>query len=243
LENTPLTYGILALFLVLVVGGAYCYWRYIWFFRNPHRVPPPGENLVSPADGTVVYVKQVAPREEVITIKKGLATTLSDLVQEDLASPKLLIGIFMSPFSVHYNRAPLAGSINFIRHHPARVKNYCMAPMHWRTILNWPPFHENCRHLIHNERTVTKVLGRFNGETLPYYIVQIAGKSVHGIDSYVSPGKHVTKGEVFGMIRIGSQVDLVVPFRPEMNIMVRPGDKVRAGETVLIAQFSTATEE
>jgi phosphatidylserine decarboxylase len=221
--------------MVLAAGGAYSYWRYIWFFRNPDRLPPPGESIVSPADGTVVYVKQVAPQEEVITIKKGLAATLTDLVQEDLASLKLLIGIFMSPFSVHYNRTPLSGRINFIRHHPAKVKNYCMAPMHWRTILRWPPFYENSRHIVYNERTVTKVAGRFKGETLPYYIVQIAGKSVNGIDSYLSPGQQVIKGEVFGMIRIGSQVDLVVPFRPEMHIMVRPGDRVRAGETVLIA--------
>jgi len=65
--------------------------------------------------------------------------------------------------------------------------------------------------------------------------VQIAVKSVKGIDSYVNPGEQVTKGEVFGMIRIGSQVDLVAPLLPEMSIMVQPGDKVRAGETVLIA--------
>jgi phosphatidylserine decarboxylase len=58
---------------------------------------------------------------------------------------------------------------------------------------------------------------------------------VNGIESYLNPGDQVTKGEVFGMIRIGSQVDLVVPRRPEMSIMVQPGDKVRAGETVLIA--------
>ncbi len=58
---------------------------------------------------------------------------------------------------------------------------------------------------------------------------------MRGIDSYFKPGEEVTKGEVFGMIRIGSQVDLVAPLLPEMNIMVQPGDKVRAGETVLIA--------
>ncbi|MGO9619906.1 MAG: phosphatidylserine decarboxylase [Desulfobaccales bacterium] len=225
----------LTISLLLAVLTGYLYWRYVWFFRNPSRVPPPGESLVSPADGTVVYVTQVAPQQEVIMIKQGLAATLTDIVREDLASAKILIGIFMSPFSVHYNRAPLPGKINFIRHYPAKVKNFCMAPMHWRTLLKRAPFYENSRHIIHNERLVTKMEGRFKGEALSYYVVQIAGKSVRGIDSYFKPGEEVTKGEVFGMIRIGSQVDLVAPLLPEMNIMVQPGDKVRAGETVLIA--------
>ncbi len=228
-----MTYLTISLLLAVLTG--YLYWRYVWFFRNPSRVPPPGESLVSPADGTVVYVTQVAPRQEVIMIKQGLAATLTDIVREDLASAKILIGIFMSPFSVHYNRAPLPGKISFIRHYPAKVKNFCMAPMHWRTLLKRAPFYENSRHIIHNERLVTKMEGRFKGETLSYYVVQIAGKSVRGIDSYFKPGEEVTKGEVFGMIRIGSQVDLVAPLLPEMNIMVQPGDKVRAGETVLIA--------
>jgi len=227
---TGLTISLLAAILT-----GYLYWRYVWFFRNPPRVPPPGESMVSPADGTVVYVTKVAPQQEVIMIKQGLPATLTDIVREDLDSPKILIGIFMSPFNVHYNRAPLPGKVNFIRHHPAKVKNFCMAPMHWRTLLKWAPFYENSRHIIHNERLVTKVEGRFKGEALSYYVVQIAGKSVKGIDSYVNPGEQVTKGEVFGMIRIGSQVDLVAPLLPEMSIMVQPGDKVRAGETVLIA--------
>lgn len=225
----------LAIGLLAVLLAGYLFWRFVWFFRNPLRVPPPGESIVSPADGTVVYVKQVAPQEEVITIKKGLPATLSDIVRSDLAVPKILIGIFMSPFSVHYNRAPLAGKVNFIRHHPAQVKNYCMASMHWRTILKKLPLYENSRHIVANERMVTNMEGRFKGEALSYYVVQIAGKSVNGIDSYFNPGEQITKGEVFGMIRIGSQVDLVVPLRPEMSIMVQPGDRVRAGETVLIA--------
>ena len=206
-----MTYGIVLLVMVLAAGVAYCYWRYVWFFRNPLRVPPPGESIVSPADGTVVYVSKVEPRQEVIMIKQGLPATLSDIVREDLAAPKILIGIFMSPFSVHYNRAPLAGKINFIRHHPAQVKNYCMAPMHWRTVLKRPPFYENSRHIVANERTVTNMAGKFKGETLSYYVVQIAGKSVNGIDSYFNPEEKVRKGEVFGMIRPGEILYQVVP--------------------------------
>ena len=113
----------------------------------------------------MVYVSKVEPRQEVIMIKQGLPATLTDIVREDLAAPKILIGIFMSPFSVHYNRAPLAGKIKFIRHHPAQGKNYCMAPMHWRTLLKRLPLYENSRHIVANERTVTNMVGQYKGET------------------------------------------------------------------------------
>ncbi|MEJ2277690.1 MAG: phosphatidylserine decarboxylase, partial [Candidatus Lokiarchaeota archaeon] len=68
---------------------------------------------MSPADGTVVYVSPVEPQEEVITIKKGLAARITDIVREDLQVPKVLIGVFMSPFNVHYNRVPLTGKVDF----------------------------------------------------------------------------------------------------------------------------------
>jgi phosphatidylserine decarboxylase len=235
MEEAALTVIILILAALLAALGGYCFWRYIWFFRNPSRVPPPGHHVVSPADGTVVYVSVVQPQQEVVTIKQGLPARLTDIVREDLNTAKLLIGIFMSPFSVHYNRVPLAGQVDFIRHHPAIGKNRCMAPMHWRTVLKQLPFYKNSVHIISNERTVTKFSGTFKGRPLPYYVVQIAGKSVNGIDSYFGPGDRLHQGAIFGMIRIGSQVDLVVPYTSEMQIKVRPGDKVRAGESILIA--------
>jgi len=190
---------------------------------------------VSPADGTVVYVNSVKPQQEVITIKRGVSASITDIVREDLKVPKVLIGIFMSPFSVHYNRVPLSGKVEFIRHHPPIFKNHCMGSMHWRTMFKCPPFHKNSTHIVSNERTVTKFTGEFQGRPLPYYVVQIAGKSVHGIDSFFGPGDQLSKGKIFGMIRIGSQVDVVVPFNPEMNIAVKPGDRVRAGESILIS--------
>ncbi len=215
--------------------AAYGYWRYVWFFRNPPRIPPPGENLVSPADGTVVYAEAVEPGEPVISIKKGVQASINDIVQEDLARPRLLVGVFMSPFNVHYNRVPLAGVVDFIRRHPPRPVNRHMGPMHWRTILKHLPLYHNSLHILENERTVTKFRGLFRGEEISAYVIQIAGKNVNGIDSYVKPGTRVAKGELFGMIRLGSQVDLVVTRLPGMEVKVRPGDKVRAGETILIA--------
>lgn len=215
-------------------GLLYLYWRSVWFFRNPPRsIPGDDAGILSPADGTVVYVKEVLPGEEVITIKRGVSATLKDITKEDLSRPKVLIGIFMSPFNVHYNRAPIPGRIAFIRHYPAMTKNLCMAAMHFRTIFRQLPFYRNSIHIVQNERTVTRIDGQYRGNPLSCYVVQIAARSVSGIDSYFSQGESVMAGQIFGMIRIGSQVDLVFAPPQGMKIHVGPGAKVRAGETIL----------
>jgi phosphatidylserine decarboxylase len=218
----------------LAAAAGFLFWRHILFFRNPSRTPPIGDNIVSPADGTIVYVKCIQPHEEAIAIKKGISARLRDIVPEDLSGEKIHIGIFMSPFNVHYNRAPLAGHVEFIRHYPPVKRNVHMGPMHLRTILKRPPHYRNSLHIVRNERTVTRFICRFKEHTLPVYVVQIAGKSVSGIEIYMTVGSQIEKGAVFGMIRVGSQVDLVVPAIKGMQVRVRPGDRVRAGETILI---------
>jgi phosphatidylserine decarboxylase len=109
-----------------------------------------------------------------------------------------------------------------------------MTLMHLRTLFRIPPFFAGSLHVIRNERTVTKFRSVFKGNPVSCYVVQIAGGSVRGIESYVPEGATVMRGEVFGMIRIGSQVDLVVPALECMRVRVQPGRRVRAGETILI---------
>lgn len=223
----------LGLGLILAFFG-FCYWRFIWFFRNPQRTSPSGDSILSPADGTVVYAQRIEPGEAVLSIKRGVSATLKDITREDLNSEKILMGIFMSPFDVHYNRAPLSGEVEFIRHYPARGRNLAMWRMHLRTLLGKHPYHTGSMHIVQNERTVTKINGHFRGNFIACYVVQIAARSVRGIESYIHERQRIERGSVFGMIRIGSQVDLLVPWREGMELRVQPGDKVRAGETILI---------
>jgi phosphatidylserine decarboxylase len=76
--------------------------------------------------------------------------------------------------------------------------------------------------------------GPYRDTKLACYVVQIAARSVNGIDSHVCEGTTVERGAIFGMIRIGSQVDLIVPWRENLHTRVRAGDRARAGETILI---------
>lgn len=217
-----------------LAAAAYLAWRHWWFFRNPPRHAPAESGLVSPADGVVVYAREVAPHEDVVVIKQGLAARVADIVREDVAEPKYVIGVFMSPLDVHYNRAPLDAEIADIRRHPGHGPNRHMGPMHWRVLLRRPPYHAGSVHIVQNERTVTRFVGRYRETPLSFYVVQIGAKTVRGIDSFVAAGERVTRSETFGMIRIGSQVDLVVARQPGMKLCVTPGQRVRAGETILV---------
>ena len=148
--------------------------------------------------------------------------------------PRILIGIFMSPFSVHYNRAPLAGTVAYKKQYPAEGWNCYMASMHWRCLLKRLPIYGNSPHILQNNRAVTRFCGRFRQQPISCYVVQIGGGAVDGIDVFLDVGQTVAQGEIFGMIRIGSQVDLIVPDLPGLKVLVQVGDRVTAGETILI---------
>ena len=73
-----------------------------WFFRDPKRRPPGGEGeVLSPADGTVVFVGKVAENQF-------------------LSAECLKISIFMSIFNVHVNRAPVSGRVEKVDYHEGR---------------------------------------------------------------------------------------------------------------------------
>ncbi len=97
--NHWVAYLIEAIFLVL--------WAIvIYFFRDPERKTPNGEDLViSPADGKVVLIKEI---EEHIYLNAS-ATQIS---------------IFLSPLDVHVNRNPISGKLEYLKYHPGK---YLMA--------------------------------------------------------------------------------------------------------------------
>ena len=121
------------------------------------------------------------------------------------------ISIFMSLFNVHVNRSPMSGRIMKRVYHPGKF------------------FAANTdKSSLLNERNALQLCSRDGFEIL---FVQIAGIIARRIVCYSQKGDLLKKGQIFGMIRFGSRVDIYLP--PSVDIKVRVGDRAKAGETIL----------
>ena len=117
----------------LVVVGARAYERWL-FPRDPRREVDPEARLVSPADGRVVYVARVESGTVPIAVKNRREIPLDEIVKgEERPAAGTLIGIFMSPFDVHYQRSPIEGVVSEVTYHPAPF-NHVMGSMFLRNL-------------------------------------------------------------------------------------------------------------
>ncbi len=204
-------------------------WRFYYFFRDPVRRPPPSRCVVSPADGRVLYVREVEAGTLPNPVKGGVAVPLDEwLGCAPPSSGGVLIGIYMTPLSVHYNRAPVAGRIASVAARPARGENLSMARAFMRLLWDMSPFEEDSRHILQNARNTVVIAG-----DVPVVIIQMADRFVSQVDCFVTPGQQVAKGEKLGLIRMGSQCDLFIPRGAGVSVTCKPGDKVLAGETIV----------
>jgi phosphatidylserine decarboxylase len=165
----------------------------VYFFRNPERVGPEGDGLViSPADGRVVEVSQ--------------------LENNDYTSgPSKKIGIFMSVFNVHVNRAPISGEVQDIKYHPGK-------------------FLVASRDKASNDNERNAIILDI-GKSSPIAVVQIAGLVARRIVCYLSKGLKICQGERLGLIRFGSRVDVYLPLESDVDVSI--GDRVKAGVTII----------
>jgi phosphatidylserine decarboxylase len=204
-------------------------WRFWYFFRDPPRRPPPGRNVVSPADGGVLYVRTVEAGRLPNPVKAGVTVPLEDWL--GTTTPETggtLIGIYMTPASVHFNRAPIAGQIAAVVPRPAHGENLSMARAFMRLLWRMPPFETGSAHILQNARNTIVITGDF-----PLVVIQMADRFVREIDCFVTAGQHIDKGAKLGFIRMGSQCDLFIPTGAGVTVSCQPGDNVQAGESIL----------
>ena len=148
----------------------------------------------------------------VISPADGKILKIEDVaVEGTIAGGFKKISIFMNVFNVHVNRAPYAGKIEKIQYHKGKFLSANLD-----------------KASAENERN--EVLIRTEDKRA-VWVVQIAGLIARRIVCWTSEGADIQKGERFGLIRFGSRVEVFLP--PDSTVVVRPGDKVRAGQTPL----------
>ena len=182
----------------------------IWalmFFRDPQRRCPSDTNLLlAPADGRITDIEQVAA---------------NSFVQ----GPALRIGIFLSIFNVHINRAPCNVRIETINYRKGRYLN-AMNPESGRV----------------NESNELGLV-RTDGPRDRLLVRQISGAIARRIVCKTAAGKELAGGEKFGMIKFGSRTELYAPIREELRCLVQIGDKVKAGLTPLVKYESRGSRD
>lgn len=124
--------------------------------------------------------------------------------------PGRRVSIFLSLFDVHVNRSPAAGRVASVTYRPGEFRAAFRADSSER-----------------NERNDLEMeCGRG-----PLRVRQIAGVVARRIVCRAAPGERLRRGERFGLIRFGSRTEVLLP--PNCRPTVRPGDRVRGGETVI----------
>ena len=187
----------------------------IWvltFFRDPERAVAADRNLLmAPADGKVTDIEIVEESDFI-----GGAT--------------LRIGIFLSIFDVHINRAPCNVTVEKVRHKEGKYRN-AMNPESGRVN------ESNDLYLLRTDSPRERLVVR-----------QISGAVARRIVCQISEGQELAGGEKFGMIKFGSRTEIYVPAGKgtqgnrvgkragewEPRCLVKVGDKVKAGLSPLV---------
>ena len=219
----------LTLLSIGVALYALYYFLNVTFFRYPARIYPPGAEVISPADGKVLYIKEVKEGEIPLCEKNGDKIPLDEMLKEKCPREGILIGIYLSLLDVHFQRSPIDGKV-ISTYHYKNGFNYSFARMLFRKIFGIKPWHQGCKHLSHNERNTAHIKGDYD-----CYVVQIADKVVNRIECYVKKGDAVMKGQKYGLIKMGSQVDLFIAGATMKDLApLEIGARIYGGQTRII---------
>jgi phosphatidylserine decarboxylase len=182
-------------YLALAPAALLCLIAY--FFRDPLRAIPSGHGLlVAPADGKVV---------EIARLKHD----------EFIGGPAVRIGIFLSIFNVHLNRAPAESRVIGLRYCPGQFLNALRSDSAIKNENTWIGLEE---------------------ETPPHrrlIVRQISGAIARRIVCSLRPGEVLARGQKLGMIKLGSRTELILADANDLRIEVQLGQRVLAGTSVM----------
>lgn len=183
----------------------------IRFFRFPLRKLVQKENaIISPADGNIIYIKRIEKGDIPMSTKEGVTATLQEFTNVDMDYPCIIIGINMTPFDVHRNATPIAGRVVMNQHFDGETLSL-----------------KNPAAIARNERnTIVLDNGRFR-----VGVVQTASRLVRRVVTNCKVGDIMEQGQWFGMIKFGSQVDVIIPANAHICVNIK--EQVYVRKTIL----------
>lgn len=210
---------------------------HVAFFRDPPRPQFLDPNyFFSPADGVIIYQEVVEEDGHFLEVK-GEQYTIADLLQtQDINDvlPCLVVGVFMTFYDVHVNRLPYGGRLQYEFMDPVNSRNLPMLMVE-KGIKEGHVDTDEMTYLKVNERVLNTIYSPKLDYT--YHVLQIADKDVSAIVPFdTEQNSYFTQNERFGMIRWGSQVDLILPMdgRFKFEFVNEVTDHVEAGIDPLV---------
>ncbi len=195
--------------VVIALGLGWAWWPLaiivlpvlVWlfaFFRDPERIVPVDQHvMVSPADGKVSDITEL-PNYEL------------------LGGPCVRVGIFLSVFNVHINRAPCDGKVVEVIYKRGKFIN---AMIHGQA--------------SEQNESNTVVLAEPASERRVAVVKQIVGLIARRIVFTAQKGDALARGQRIGMIKFGSRTELYIPKRLEPKIQVSVGQTVRGAADII----------
>ena len=136
-------------------------------------------------------------------------------VREDrfLNAEAVRISIFLTLFDVHVNRAPLSGRARFLGYYPGK---------------RFFTFQEKSSEF--NQHNAILIEGSHTRCLVKQIVGPVCRRVVYWLDH--AKEAEVRAGDRIGMMKFGSRLDMIFP-RGDVTVLVKEGDRVRAGETVV----------
>jgi phosphatidylserine decarboxylase len=185
----------------------------VWFLRQPVRnIPGNSHVFVSPANGKIVSIHKW--NTQTLTVTKEEYGAIN-VWTKDVDTAGTIISIQMDVTNVHYQRAPVDGKVISETYTHGSFHNAVQMSNEYGIRF------EN----EHNEFLMETPSGK------KYKVIQIAGFLARRIVDYTKPGQVVKQGDVIGLIKLGSQVTVLLPH--DVEVLVKNGDVTVDGETIL----------
>lgn len=162
---------------------------------------------------------RICPNDEKLLLSPadGKIADIEEVIEKEfIKGPAIRIGIFLSVFNVHINRSPCNARVEEITYNIGQFKDA-------RNPLAGQINESNNIGLLRLDEPADVLLVR-----------QISGAIARRIVCGVIPGYELSGGEQFGMIKFGSRTELYLSYNKKAKVLVKVGDKVKAGLTALV---------